>query len=90
MNDIDFDALCTKPAGQPESIATSLVGDDDAGDLVAGLDSFVAPAMKQPQQGMRISRELLQRIAVNARNDTTHQPTAETEFHYGDYSFMLV
>ena len=66
MNDIDFDAMCAEPTGQPEPVATSLEGDDDAGDPVTGLDGVVAPAMQQMQQRVLVGRELLQRIAANA------------------------
>ena len=47
MNDVSFDPAGAQPARQPEAVAAGLKGDDDARDLVAGLDGFVAPAMQQ-------------------------------------------
>jgi hypothetical protein len=56
---------CAEPAGQPEPVATILVGDDDSGDSVTGVDGFVAPAMQQTQQGVFVSSRYLVRYRNN-------------------------
>jgi hypothetical protein len=47
MKDIRFDASDAQPPCQPEAVATGFEPNDHAGDLVAGFDGFITPAMQQ-------------------------------------------
>jgi hypothetical protein len=57
---------------------------------VASLDGFVTPAMQQPEHGLRVGHELLQRIALDPRNDPADQPTRQAEFNNGNQRSMLI
>jgi hypothetical protein len=45
MNDINLHIACPQPARQPEAVATSFIGNDNALDLATSLAGFIAPTL---------------------------------------------
>ena len=84
MNDVDLDAECSEPARQPEAVVSGLERDGDAGDLVTFLLGFLPPAAQQLQQCVLIDRDLLQRLALNTRNNASDEPTRLTHLDHRD------
>src|SRR6266550_5676635 len=48
------------------------------------LRRFLAPSMQQLQQCALVDRELLQRLALDARHDAGDEPTRQAQFDNGD------
>ncbi|WP_143744504.1 hypothetical protein [Mesorhizobium prunaredense] len=73
-------------ARQPEAAAGRLISEGDPLDRVPGLDAFVAPTLHQLQQCWRIGIELLERLALEARD----QPFRLAHFGDGDDRVILL
>src|SRR6516225_7991205 len=87
VDDVGIDAAISQPAGQPKAIAPGLIGDGNSGDLLPGLDGFVAPAMQKPQQHFWIRSNFLQRFSIDAGEQPGDQPTRQA--HFNDTDIML-
>ncbi len=74
MDDMGIDALCHKPARQPEAVAAGLEGDRDAFDPVPCLLRFVPPSIQQLQQSAFIDCKLFQWLALDARHNAGNEP----------------
>jgi hypothetical protein len=74
VDDVDLDAAGPQPAGQPEAVAASLESHGDTRDLAPGLTGLLAPALQLPQQARLVHGELLQRVALQARDDGRDEP----------------
>ena len=72
MNDMRFDPLAAQPARQPEPIAAGFERHDNALDGLACLDSFISPAMQQPEQDLRVGGDFLHVFTLDARNDSAY------------------
>src|SRR5262252_11194003 len=75
-----LDPASNEPARQPEAVAASLIGQRDPTDRPAS----TPPPLDQSQQCRRIRLQFLQRLALDARNSTAHQPArlAHLDDHY--------
>src|SRR4029077_13729459 len=74
MDDMRLDPPSNEPARQPEAVATSFIGQRNPADRPANTLRLVPPPLDQSQQGRRIWLQLLQRLALHARNYAAHQP----------------
>src|SRR6202051_5412169 len=74
MNNVGLNPSDAQPARPPKPVTTSFKRDDHAGDLVAGCNRFITPAMTQREQSFLVGYQLLQRLALDTRNHSTHQP----------------
>jgi hypothetical protein len=79
MNDVCLNIVRPKPAGQPEAITAGLECDGNAFDFAAKSDCLISPALQEAQQRAFVSRQLLQRLAVEPRLDPGYQPTRLTQ-----------
>src|SRR5882724_265335 len=84
VNDVGLNVACTEPTRQPEAVTARLEGDSDAFDPMACLRRFLSPSMQQLQQCALVDRELLQRLALNARHDAGDEPVRQAQFNNGD------
>src|SRR5260370_28850424 len=87
VDDVGLDAACPQPARQPETIPASLEGDCNAFDPASCLLGFLAPSMQQLQQCTLVDRKLLQRLGLDAKHDTSHEPAPLA--HLQDTDTML-
>ena len=62
-----------------KAVAAGFEGSNDALDLAAGFDGFVAPAVQRLEQGGRISSDLSVDREITG-NDPTDQPVVQAEF----------
>ena len=69
-----LDTACPQPAGEPEAVPTGLEGDGNAVDLVTRLLRLCAPPIEQLYEFILIGRELLERLALDARYDPSNEP----------------
>jgi hypothetical protein len=74
MNDMGLDTACPQPAGEPEAVPTGLEGDGNAVDLVTRLLRLWAPPLEQLYEFILVGRELLERLALDARYDPSNKP----------------
>src|ERR1700676_2319038 len=84
MNDMDLDVASPEAARQPEAVTASLESDSDPFDHVSCLLGFLSPSMQQLQQYTLVDRELLQRLALNARHDAGNEPARQAHLDDGD------
>src|SRR6476646_1470992 len=84
MDDMRRDPASNEPARQPEAVAASLIGQRDPTDRPASTHRLVPPPLDQSQQCGRIRLQFLQRLALDARNSSAHQPArlAHLDDHY--------
>src|SRR5258705_4451399 len=84
MDNMRLDPASSEPARQPEAVAASLIGQRDPTDRPASTPRFVPPPLDQSQQCRRIRLQFLQRLALDARNNSAHQPArlAHLDDHY--------
>src|SRR5262245_11554796 len=80
VNDVGLNAARLEPACQPEAVTAGLEGNDNAFDPASCFLRFLPPSMQQPQYCALIDRELLQRLALDARRDTGNEPTRQAHF----------
>ncbi|MER9052265.1 hypothetical protein NKH89_34640 [Mesorhizobium sp. M0923] len=71
---MSLDGPALQPARQPEAVASSLVGNRDPLNQLSRLLGFVAPAMQQLQQYLRIRIESLERSALKSWNNRCDEP----------------
>ena len=84
MDDVHLDAASLQPPGQPKSVASRLIGEDDPFDRLAHLHRLGPPALQQLVQIIGVRLKLLQGLTINARNHSSHQPARLAHFnnHY--------
>jgi hypothetical protein len=90
VDHIGFDVSRPKPSGQPEAVAPSLEGHDYSFDSVTGLGRFSLPTMQELEQGMFVSRKLLQRVPLDPRHNPRNQPAAQAHLDYGYQRAVLL
>ena len=90
VDHIGFDVSRPKPSGQPEAVAPSLEGHGNSFDSVPSLDRFSLPTTQELEQGMLVGRELLQRVALDARHNPRNQPAVQTHLDYGYQRAVLL
>src|ERR1700730_4933020 len=90
MDHVRLDAAALKPAREPEAVAAGFVGDGDAGDGTPRLDGFTAPALQQAEQLFGVGVHLLLGMALDARDQTGHEPTLLTHLDHDYQSAMLI
>src|SRR5712675_659252 len=74
VDNVGFDAACSEPARQPETIPAGLEGNCNAFDLPSRFLRFLTPAIEKLQQCALVDRELLQWLALDARHDAGNEP----------------
>src|SRR5271169_5668888 len=84
-----FDAACPEPARQPETIPAGLEGNCNAFDLASCFLRFLTPAIEKLQQCALVDRELLQRLALDARHDAGNEPARQAHFDHRDQCTVL-
>jgi hypothetical protein len=84
-----FDIASPEPARQPETVPAGLEGDCNAFDPASCFLRFLAPSMQQLQQCALVDRELLQRLALDARHDTGNEPARLAHLDDGDQCCIL-
>src|SRR6478672_10743190 len=84
MDDVGLNIARPQPAREPESIAASLIGDDDALDVAPSLVSFAAPTMQELQQHFLVGIELLKGLAFDAGDERRNQPFRLAHLDHGD------
>src|SRR5258706_10310920 len=72
-----------QPARQPEAVTAGLESDSDAFDPMPCLRRFLSPSMQQLQQCALVDRELLQRLALDARHNAGDEPARQAQFDNG-------
>ena len=72
------------------AVAPDLEGDRDTGNRPVGLGRLIAPRLQQEQQRLRIAHELLQRMTLDPRNDTSDKPTRLAHLDHGDHRAIPV
>ena len=90
VDHVRLDAAGPQPARQPEAVAAGLEGHRDARDRAPGLGRLVPPAPQQPQQRLLVRLELLERLALEARDDPGHQPARLAHLDDRDQRAVLV
>src|ERR1700693_1190686 len=90
MDHVRLDAAAREPAGNPETLAAGFVGDGNAGDWPPRFDRFTAPALEQGEQLIGVGPELLLGVALDARDQTGHEPALLTQIDHYDQSAKLV
>src|SRR6266404_737598 len=81
VNDVGLDAARLEPARQPEAVTASLKGDCNALDPASCFLRFLSPSMQQLQQCALVDRELFQRLALDARHDTSNEPARQAHLN---------
>src|SRR4029077_18791081 len=76
VDNVGLDAACPQPARQPETIPAGLEGNCNAFDLASCFLRFLTPAIEKLQQCALVDRELLQRLALDARHDAGNEPAS--------------
>src|ERR1017187_1172229 len=74
VDDVGLDAARLEPARQPEAVTACLEGDCNTLDPASCFLRFLPPSIQQLQQCALIDRELLQRLALDARHDAGNEP----------------
>src|SRR5262249_31032569 len=88
MNDMDLDVAGPEPARQPAAVTASLESDSDPFDHVSCLLGFLSPSMLQLKQFALVGRELLQRLALDARHDAGNEPALPAHLDDGNQRAM--
>ena len=73
-----------------ESVPTGFEGHDNPTNLAAPFYPFVPPAIDQPQQRIRISVKLLQRLPLEAWYEASNQPFLQTQFNNSHKRAILI
>src|SRR5450759_887692 len=84
VNDVGLDAARLEPACQPEAVTAGLEGDYNALDPASCFLRFLPPSMQQLQQCALVDRELLQRLALDARHDAGNEPARQAHLYDRD------
>src|SRR4029077_4095988 len=89
VDNVGLDAACPQPARQPETIPAGLEGNCNAFDLASCFLRFLTPAIEKLQQCALVDRELLQRLALDARHDAGNEPARQAHFDHRDQCTVL-
>src|SRR5208283_2894177 len=84
VDDVGLNAARAQPARQPEAVTASLEGDYNAFDTAPCFLRFLPPSMQQLQQCALVDRELLQRLALDARHDAGNEPARQAHLYDRD------
>jgi hypothetical protein len=90
VDHVRLDPANAQPAGEPEPVAASLVGNRDALDSTTSLGRFAAPALEQAQQRCRVRLQLLERLPLDAGDDPSHKPARLAHVDDRDQSAVLL
>jgi len=90
VDDMRLDAACPQPAGQPEAVATGLVGDRDAADRPPRPRRLVPPAMQQPKQRLGVGLQLLRGLALEPGHQPGDQPARLAQLDDRDHRAILI
>jgi hypothetical protein len=90
MNDIGLDIVLAEQSREPEAVAPRLEGDADPPHHASGPPRLLAPALDQFEQPFRVRRQLLQRIARQARRTRGDEPTRLAQFNDDDQRAIWV
>src|SRR5438105_8544287 len=90
MDHMRLHPMHTKPARQPEAVATGFEGQCNPRDLAAGLDRLIAPAMQQGKQPFWARLQLLARLTLNAGKHAGNQPARRAHLDHGNDRAILV
>jgi len=88
-DDMGFNVARSQPTRQPETVTAGLGDNSDAFDPVSCLLRFLSPTIEQLQQCALVDRELLQRLALDAWNDTGDEPTRLAHLDHGNQCCIL-
>jgi len=89
MDDMSLDPVRPQPARQPEAVASSVVGDNDALDRASAPHRLVPPALQQPQELRFVRIELLERLARDAWNQSGDQPARQAQLDHSNQGAAL-
>src|SRR6516225_2248525 len=81
---MSLDALRSKPGRQPEAVVSSFERHSGTCDPVAFLFGLRPPAAQQVQQCAFVDRQLLQWLALDARNKACDKPARLAHFNHSD------
>src|SRR5260221_4440705 len=81
VNDVGLEAARLEPARQPEAVTASLKGDCNALDPASCFLRFLSPSMQQLQQCALVDPERCQRLALDARHDTSNEPARKAHLN---------
>ena len=90
MDHVGLDAALLEPARQPEAVPPRLVGHHHPLDRAASALRLAAPALDERQQGRGIRVELLQWLALHARNGGGDQPALGAQLDNGNERCILI
>jgi hypothetical protein len=90
VDDMHLDSARTQPTRQPEAVTAGLVGNGDTRDRAPGPGRFVLPAPQQPEQGLLVRVQLLERLTLDAWNGPGDQPTRLAQLDDGDQRAVLL
>lgn len=90
MDNVGPDTSGAQPAGEPETISASLLGDDHPADRPASRLGLNPPSRQEVLKRRRIRVQLLQRSPRDPRQCAGDQPARVTQFDYRDHCGLLV
>src|SRR4029078_2297184 len=90
MDDVGLDVALLQPARQPEGVPPRLVAQHLPLDRAPSALRLAAPALDELQQGRCIRVELLQWMALNARNGGGDQPSLGAQLDNGNERCILI
>src|SRR6516164_1439824 len=89
VDNVGLDAARPEPARQPETIPAGLEGNCNAFDLASCFLRFLTPAIEKLQQCALVDRELLRRLALDARHDAGDQRARQAHFDHRNQCAVL-
>src|SRR5262249_49068291 len=84
VDDVGLNVVRPEPTRQPKAVPAGFETDRDAFDPVSCLLRFLSPAIEQPQQGVLVDLDLLQRLALDARHDGSNEPARQAHLYDGN------
>ena len=90
MDHVRLHPASPQPARQPEAVPAGFEGYADTLDHAPGFHRLVPPALQQPKQCLRIRNLFLHRLALEARDQRTYQPTQLAHFDHCDQRAILI
>src|SRR6202040_2693537 len=90
MDDVSLDIAPQEPTREPEAVAASLIGDDDALNIASSPVRFIPPTLQQLQQGFLVGIELLKRLAFDAGNNRSNEPLGLAHLDHSDDRAILL
>src|SRR5262249_16223948 len=84
VDDVGLNVVRPEPTRQPKAVPAGFETDRDAFDPVSCLLRFLSPAIEQPQEGVLVDLDLLQRLALDARHDGSNEPARQAHLYDGN------